>query len=70
MYAEMFKPTDDHEVTDHVRKKWNILQNCGGLQWNLSGIYVCGEFLQILKPTIQIVTIHAKKKNLFMEFCY
>ena len=43
MHVELRKPTGDHNVTVHFRKTRNILQNCGGLQRNLSGTNVCGE---------------------------
>ena len=35
MHIDVHKPTDDHDITDHVRKKRYLLQNCGGLRWNL-----------------------------------
>lgn len=44
MHTDMCKPTDDHNVTDHVRKKRDLLHNCGGLRWNLPGNDVCSEF--------------------------
>ena len=57
MHTDMCKPTDDHNVTDHVRKKRDLLQNCGGLRWNLPGIDVRGEFqvttgVYVLRNTI------------------
>lgn len=44
MHIDMHKPTGDHNVTDHICKKRDLLQNCGGLRWNLPGDDVRGEF--------------------------